>query len=54
MFSACFQWGFGVALHQLGLISSVLDTWHPHCATLTSEQGHPRSESGWAGTLEVA
>ena len=31
-----------------------LDTWHPHCATLTSEQGHPRSESGWAGTLEVA
>ena len=30
---------FGVALHQPGLISSVLDTWHPHCAVPAPESG---------------
>ena len=34
-----FSVGFGGALHQPGLISSVLDTWHPHCAVPTPESG---------------
>jgi len=34
-----FSVGFGGALHQPGLISSVLDTWWGQCAVLASGQG---------------
>jgi len=34
-----------------GLISSVLDTWHPQCAVPAPEQGRP---AGRARALEVA